>query len=201
MVYWFITTFISPISDVLLVLGASGLLAVSFPLINQYLPFVNQYATVVRLASIAMLVLGAWSMGSQTERDKYALELEKQKVHIAELEKKASEKTVEVVTKYVETVKVVKEKGDVIREKVPVYITKEDDARCVIPNGFVIVHNSAVQNRVPEGTGNPNEGTSGVELSEATKVIVDNYNKYHEVVEQLRALQKWVREMEKNYKD
>ena len=146
-----------------------------------------------------MLVLGAWALGSQTERDKYALELEKQKVHIAELEKKASEKTVEVVTKYVETVKVVKEKGDVIREKVPVYITKEDDARCVIPNGFVIVHDSAVQNRVPEGTGNPNEGASGVELSEATKVIVDNYNKYHEVVEQLRALQNWVKEMEKNY--
>jgi hypothetical protein len=197
MIYWLITTFVSPISGALIVLGALGLFSISFPLISQYLP--STAITPIKVLCILMLVLGSWSLGSSTEKDKHALELEKQKAYIAELEKKASEKTIEVVTKYVETVKVVKEKGEAIREQVPVYITKEDNARCVIPDGFVIMHNSAVQNTIPESPRNSNEGPSGIELSKATEVIVENYNKYHEVVEQLRALQDWVKEMEKNY--
>lgn len=198
MIYWLITTFVSPISGALIVLGALGLFLISFPLISQYLPPIS--TTPIKILCILLLVLGSWSLGSSTEKDKYTLELEKQKTYIAELENNASKKTIEVVTEYVEKVKVVKEKGDIIYEKVPVYITKEDDARCIIPNGFVVLHDSAVQNAVPETPRSINEKPSGVELSEATKTIIVNYNKYHEVVEQLVALQKWVKEMEQNYK-
>lgn len=198
MIYWLITTFVSPVSGVLALIGALGLFSLSFPLISQYVPPTS--TTPIRILCILMLIISAWSLGGQSERDKYTLELEKQKTYIAELENNASKKTVEVVTEYVEKVKVVKEKGDIIYEKVPVYITKEDDARCIIPNGFVVLHDSAVQNTVPETPRSTNEKPSGVELSEATKTIIVNYNKYHEVVEQLVALQKWVKEMEQNYK-
>lgn len=197
MIYWLITTFISPVSGALIVLGALGLFLISFPLISQYLPPVS--ATPIKILCILLLTIGSWALGSSTEKDKYTLELEKQKVYIAELENNANKKTIEVVTKYVETVKVVKEKGEAIREQVPVYITKEDNARCIIPDGFIVMHDSAVQNTVPETSRNSNEGPSGIELSKATEVIVENYNKYHEVVEQLRALQEWVKEMENNY--
>lgn len=190
MIYTIVSIIPTGIIDLFIALGALGWL------VSMFIP---KYDVIVKLASLSIFSLGLWACGIHTEKQKYALELEKQKAYIAQLEQKASEKTIEVVTNYVDRIKIVKEKGDVIYEKVPQYITKEDDSRCVIPNGFVILHDSAVHNTVPETPRDSNEGTSGIELSEATKVIVKNYGTYHEVVEQLLALQKWVREMEANY--
>lgn len=54
-----------------------------------------------------------------------------------------------VVTKYVESVQVVKEKAKTIIQKVPVYVSKESDARCAVPAGFVRLHDAAAANVPP----------------------------------------------------
>ena len=40
---------------------------------------------------------------------------------------------------------------------------------------------------------------SGIKLSELTQAIAENYNKYHQVEQQLRSIQEWIIEQEKVY--
>ena len=121
-----------------------------------------------------------------------------------ELEKKGAEITVQVVTKYVDRIKVVTEKGnDVIRE-VPVYVTEKADANCTIPTGWVYIHNKAAagtdQSRIPQAPVDPNEASTGIALSDTAKAIGENYKRYHQVAEQLKSLQEWINQQETNSK-
>ena len=120
-----------------------------------------------------------------------AMELEVAKKEVA-----SAEATTKVVTKYIETVKIVKEKGDVIIKEVPKYITKDSDAKCPIPNAFVLLHDSASKNEVPDSTRLANEGTSATKLSTVTETVVGNYSICHQNAEQLKALQTWIKEQE-----
>ncbi|CAB4127360.1 hypothetical protein UFOVP84_148 [uncultured Caudovirales phage] len=43
------------------------------------------------------------------------------------------------------------------------------------------------------------DSASGVALSELTKSIVENYNKYHQIEQQLQSIQEWILEQEKIY--
>lgn len=68
--------------------------------------------------------------------------------------------TVKVVTKYVDRVKTIREKGDMIIKKVTEYVTPENDAACVIPDSFVELWNHANQGSIPETASRVNAETS-----------------------------------------
>lgn len=53
-----------------------------------------------------------------------------------------------------------------IYEKVPVYVTKEDDSKCPVPNGFVSLWNSANKMQLPNDPSGVPTGTSEVVLSD-----------------------------------
>ena len=59
------------------------------------------------------------------------------------LEAESEKITVNEVIRYVDRVRVVREKAQEIIREVPVYITPEDNDRCVIPDGFISLHNKA----------------------------------------------------------
>lgn len=111
----------------------------------------NKYLVIV--IGVILLCGGAFykgrMMGIETTETKWKLVVAKADAKIAELQAQGAQTTVQVVTKYVDKVKIVKEKGDVIIQKVPVYITQADNSRCVIPAGFVLLHNAAAANKVP----------------------------------------------------
>jgi len=98
-----------------------------------------------------------------------------------------------VVKKLIERQDVVREVHDTIIQK----ITTKDDIMCTVPESFVWLHDAAAQNTVPDPATRVDGTASGINLSEAEKVIVDNYEKYHLVSEQLKALQEWVSEQKK----
>ena len=132
--------------------------------------------------------------------NKYWLDqVKKQKEEIARIEKESQQVTEKIVVQYKEKVKVVKEKGDVIIQKVPEYITKESDTKCIVPNSFVVLHDSAAKNEVPDSTKGVDEGASTVKLSDVARTVTINYNNYHQLTEQLKALQDWVKQQEKVY--
>ncbi|HDR9511835.1 hypothetical protein C5615_36430 [Burkholderia cepacia] len=111
-------------------------------------------------------------------------------------ERDAARRDVKVVTQYVDRVQVVREKGDTIIKKVPVYVDREADRACVVPVGFVRVHDGAVAN-VPVGDpGNADAAPSGVALSAVATTVAGNYTTCHENAEQLIALQARVRDPE-----
>jgi hypothetical protein len=148
----------------------------------------------------ALLVAGGIfiSGGIWTQRE-FLEAVEKQKEEIARLEKASADVSSRVEKVYIERTKVIKEKGDVIVEKIPEYISKDANAKCDVPNGFVVLHNSAVKNEVPNTAREFNEKSSGVELSTVGKTVVENYTSCNETREQLRSLQDWVKEQEKLY--
>jgi cell division protein FtsB len=174
----------------LIIVGAAVFAIVRHPVVPSIIPKIIG----------ALLVAGGIfiSGGIWTQRE-FLAAVEKQKEEIARLEKASGEITTKVEKVYIERTKVIKEKGDVIIEKVPEYITKDADAKCDVPNGFVVLHNSAVKNEIPNTARDFNEKSSGVELSTVGKTVAGNYTTCNEVKEQLRSLQDWVKEQEKLY--
>lgn len=104
---------------------------------------------------------------------------------------KASE---HIVTRYVDRVQVIYQRGATITQKVPVYVTAQADAACTLPIGFVRLHDAAAASTaLPDSAGAADAQPSGVALSAASRTIVDNYTTCHATAENLTALQDWVR--------
>ena len=143
----------------------------------------------------AMLLVGVgyrWGAGNVQARwdaDKKAMQLA-----IAEAKAKQGETKVEVITKFVDRVQVVREKGQTIIKEVPKYvpITTPD-----LPGGFRVLHDAAVRSELPDPTSVAD--AAPVAAQDATATITDNYRVCHENAEQLTALQEWVREVGQTY--
>lgn len=108
------------------------------------------------------------------------------------LEARAS---VRIVTRYVDRVQIVRERGATITREIPVYVTAKSDAACAVPAGFVSVHNAAAEN-VPlaQPAGDPDAPAPGVTLSAVASTVAGNYGICHENAEELSALQSWLLE-------
>jgi signal peptidase I len=118
----------------------------------------------------------------------------KQQEEIVTLQAKSKEITTEVVVKYIDIIKYVEGKQRVITKTIPKYITKEVDANCSITDGFVWLHDSASQNNLSNAPRNPDEISSTVKLSTVINTVTENYSSYHQVAEQLKALQNWIKQ-------
>lgn len=105
--------------------------------------------------------------------------------------------TVKTVTEYVDRVQIVREKGETIVKEVKVYVTPEADAACVVPVGFVRVHDAAASGEPAVPAGDPDAPAEGIALSTVAETIAENYTIAHENAEQLTALQKWAADMER----
>lgn len=175
-----------------LIVSVLGIVASYF---FHIIPAVNFYAVQIRVASVLLLLASVWFEGGIMWRK----EIEQQRQEIARLEKESKIVTEVVVTKYVDRIKVVKEKGDAIVKSVPIYITKEADAKCDIPNGFVSLHDSAAKNELPPTPSDIDGASSGIKLSEVTTVVTSNYTTCNQIRQQLLSLQEWVREQERHY--
>jgi hypothetical protein len=178
------------------VVGSIGLAA---SLVFQFIPFISLYRVPLQVVSIAILVFGVYMEGGIATQEKWEAKVAQVKLEMAQKETASVETTVKVVTKYVNKVQIVKEKGNEIIKQVPVYITKDADAKCDVPTGFVVLHDSASRNEVPDATRKSDVTTSTIKISGVAETVVDNYTTYHEVAQQLRSLQEWVREQQKIY--
>jgi hypothetical protein len=148
------------------------------------------------LALLAAVFVFGFSRGATSVRDDWNAANAVQAVKLAEAEARAANATAKVVTEYVDRVRVVREKAKTIVKEVPVYVTPEADAACVVPRGFVRVHDGAASNEVPGPAADSDADPSGVALSTVAEITAENYGTYHEVAEQLKALQKWVAEQQ-----
>ena len=100
--------------------------------------------------------------------------------------------TEQVRTEYITKIEKVRVKGDTIIKEIPKYVPRETSNKCNINNGFVILHNAAANNTLPEATGGIDEEAKGVGLDTVAEVTAENYKRYYETVTQLESLQEWV---------
>jgi len=178
-------TFVSVIGTIITLL--SGLL----PMVPKH------YKVLAQIGFVSLLVTCLYLEGGISEQTKWKAKVAEQEKYIAHLQTEAGKITIKEVIKYVDRVRVVKEKGDVIIKEVPIYITEKADDACIINTGFVELHDKAVRNEIPDTTGNSYDAASDVKLSTVAEVVISNYNLYHQQSEQLIALQSWIKEQEK----
>jgi hypothetical protein len=147
----------------------------------------------LKTIGILLIIVGVFLKGLTFGADELNDEIEKSNQEIARLTEESKNITTKIETKYVIKQKVIKEKGDEIIK----YVNTNNDADCSLHNSFVELHDSAAKNSIPDPTRAVDENPSGIELSEAKKVIIENYNKYNQVADQLKDLQSWIREQSK----
>lgn len=89
---------------------------------------------------------------------------------------------------------------DIIKE-VPRYVTVEADAKCVVPVGFVRLHDAAAAGRLPGVAGSPGEldRPSGVALSDVSRVVVDNYHTANDWRTVAEGWQAWYQQQKANH--
>ena len=181
---------------IIVLAGIGGLIA-SFVL--KFIPFVSMYKLPIQTAAILALVFGVYMEGGVSNQEKWEAKVAEAKLEMAKKDTASAEATTKIVTKYVTVDRIVKEKGDAIIKEIPKFISANADAQCVVPNGFVVLHDSASRNEVPDSTRGVDEGASKVKLSGIAETVTTNYTTYYQVSEQLKALQQWVKEQQSVY--
>jgi hypothetical protein len=193
---WF--DFIPNIVLHLILLG--GVVGTVLTTLFSKIPFVGLYLKQIRIASIVALLLGLWFNGYIAREDFWQQKFAQMKLEAAQREAESTQATVRVVTKYIDRTTVIKDTSDATIKAIPQLIGKDADAACNVPNGFVVLHDSAAKGEVPDTSGDANEKASGVKISEVGKVVTENYTACHQNAEQLKSLQDWLVEQQRIYK-
>lgn len=193
---WLLDFLPSWIFHLIVLAGIGGILAST---VLKFIPFISNYKLPVQVGSVILLAFGLFMEGGISNQEKWEARVAEVKLEMAKKDAASAEATTQVVTKYVTKVEIVKEKGDSIVKEIPKLISQDADAKCAVPNGFVLLHDSASRNEIPNTSGNANEGTSDVKISGVAKTITENYTTYYQVAEQLKSLQEWVKEQKRIY--
>lgn len=150
------------------------------------------YRVLVLIVLAATCMTFGWVKGAEQVQARWDAAVREQELQVAAVRVRQAEATVKVVTRYVDRVRVVHEKGETIIKEVPVYVPMEADAACSVNRGFVRVHDAAAHNALPEPAGDADAGAAGIALSAVAGTVASNYQTCHENAQQLRALQAWV---------
>lgn len=161
------------------------------------IPIISKYAKPTQLVACVLFIFGVYLSGGISNEAGWREKVAQMEKEIAQKEAQSAEVSTKVITKYVDRVTVVKEKGDAIIKEVPKFINADADSKCAVPNGFVSLHDAAAKNEIPDASRNANEGTSAVKISGVASTVAENYTTYHQVSEQLKSLQEWIREQQK----
>ena len=148
------------------------------------------------LAALGLALVGfGWVKGAGHVQAQWDAAVQQQALQATAVREEQAQATVEVVTEYVDRVRVVREKGDTIIKEVPVYVPVQADAACTINRGFVRLHDAAAGGALPDPARDTDAAAAGIALSAVAGTVATNYQTCRETAEQLRALQTWVREM------
>lgn len=148
------------------------------------------------LVALGLTLVGfGWVKGAGHVQAQWDAAVQQQAMQATAVREEQAQATVEVVTEYVDRVRVVREKGDTIIKEVPVYVPVQADAACTINRGFVRLHDAAAAGALPEPARDTDAAAADIALFAVAGTVATNYQTCHETAEQLRSLQTWVREM------
>lgn len=147
------------------------------------------------LAALCIVLFGfGWLKGANHVQAQWDAATVEQQQAQAQVQIRQAEATVQVVTKYVDRIQIVREKGDTLIQEIPVYVPVQADAACTVHRGFVSLHDAAVAGELPEPARDVDAPAEGLALSAVAATVVTNYQTCHENAEQLKALQDWIRQ-------
>lgn len=99
------------------------------------------------------------------------------KDRVKELGAQSEKITADVSSRHDKAVTEIRWRTRYLTKEVPIYVTAEDDANCVVPDGFVSLYNAAAEGgdpALPEPPGGPGQSDSGVPLSAVAETDLHN---------------------------
>lgn len=136
--------------QIILIAGIIGTCLSAFLSLIPFIP--ASFHLAIKVVSVVSLCIGLIWYGVDSDEQRWKARHAVAEQKISELEKRAPVITTEIVTEYIDRVKIVKEKGENLVIRVPYYVTKEADSKCPVPAGLVRLLNSAADSRVPDPT-------------------------------------------------
>lgn len=171
----------------LLIVGVLGLIAGY--LLNN-IPFIDTNAKTIQVVAILVTVVAVWFEGGISRDKEYREQIAELKVKIAQVEKESAEANTKLVEQLKENEKLRKEKKNATQTIVNQVVSKYD-GNCVLSNAFIRVHDSASQDKLPEGTRQSDGDPSNVKPSEVLNTVIDNYESCYNMRDKLIKWQEW----------
>lgn len=187
---WLMTVIPNWVFYLVLLIGVLGIV-LSFFL--KIIPFVNVYRLQLQLLSVVLTVIGVWFAGAIHTQNIWEDKVEKQRIKNEIAEQRSKDLNDELQDQIRENEKLRREKEDAEKKIITKYIMQYDPM-CKLSNGFIWLHNSASQDRVPQSPEGIVGGTSDVKASELLETVVSNYNMCFDMRDKLIKWQKWYRE-------
>ena len=154
----------------------------------------------VELILIALLALtlgaGCWFSGAGHVQQQWDNERSQRTLAITTLGKKSAEISTQVVTEYVDRIKVIREAGQTLIKEIPVYVDQNADAACPVPDGFVWLWNGANRGQLPASARAADASAGDVVLSDIARQHGIEASQCRENEQQLTSLQGWIRQQE-----
>ena len=146
--------------------------------------------------TVAFLLGMTFLKGATWERHRWELRAAIAEAGMLQAVARAARINDHVSYQYMDRWHTVVEKGKTIIKEVPRYVTKQADVSCLIPRGFVWLHDAAAGHQaLPGAADNPDEIAAGLALSTVAVTIGENYTTCQATREQLMALQAWASEV------
>ena len=149
-----------------------------------------------RIAAYILIIAFTFGAGyikgnarAEAEIARFAAE---QNAKVADLERKNAELSSNVVTKYVDKVRVVKEREYVYVNAAQNSVPGQFD----LSSGWVYLHNNSIQGSDADPTRVADASPSGTRDNIALQTIIRNYSACRQNSEQLVQLQEWIRAMQ-----
>jgi hypothetical protein len=163
-------------------------------LLRMALPWWAKYAALAAL--VAALWLHGWTTGREGVREDWeAATAREQAAHLADVQRLAKAAS-EIELVWQNTTTTVRERAKVITREVPVYVTKESDARCLVPVGLERLWHLDLQALLdPAAAGSGNDAASRLALSDVARGVVEAKERFALNRATAEACQAWVREV------
>jgi hypothetical protein len=136
----------------ILLAGVLGLLA-SFVL--GFIPAISTYRLPIQVGAILLVIFGVWFEGAMSNQAEWEARVKDLQVKVAEAEAKSQETNVQIVTKTVKQLELVRTRGEDIIRYVDREVVKDQEVikfveNCPIPEIIVSTHNAAALNKIIE---------------------------------------------------
>lgn len=166
------------------------MLGTVLPILGRVLPGWTKYL------ALAVLVAGVWGHGWFTAtRSAHEKETErriKEEAHYQIALANHANASANAIAEYERKLAEASRSRTIVKE-VPRYITVEADRACVVPRGFVRLHDAVAQGVLPGAPDGTDDAAADVEISTVAGTVIDNYGSCKEDRARLEALQSWVR--------
>ena len=159
-------------------------------------PTLIAYAIIGAIAWTGIISTTAYIKGkSQCQLEQAAAEKEHAENVIDTRGKNENESNQNAATN-IQKVETIRWKTRDVIVKVPVYVSRAGDRGCVVPAGFVRLHDSAASGTGlpdnPDPSGQLYDSPSGIALSTVASTVAENYGTCREEMTRFEGLQDWV---------